>query len=93
MSGRLARAEAEAGRRSRVEGELQAKVEQLQRGLSERSELDGAATEQNGALQRQLLESEQERRLLEDRLENSKLAAREASLVCQASLRVFIRMA
>ena len=78
MSGRLARAEAEAGRRSRVEGELQAKVEQLQRGLSERSELDGAATEQNGALQRQLLESEQERRLLEDRLENSKQAAREA---------------
>ena len=78
MSGRLTRAEAEAGRRSRVEAELQAKAEQLQRELGERSQLDGAATEQNGALQRQLLESEQERRLLEDRLENSKHAAREA---------------
>ena len=78
MSGRLTRAEVEAGRRSRVEAELQAKAEQLQRELGERSQLDGAATEQNGALQRQLLESEQERRLLEDRLENSKHAAREA---------------
>ena len=78
MSGRLARAEAEAGRRSRVEAELQAKAEQLQRELGERSQIDGAASEQNGALQRQLLESEQERRLLEDRLENSKHAAREA---------------
>ena len=78
LSGQLARAEGEAGRRGRVELELQHKIEQLQRQLADRSEADGAAADHSGQLARQLREAEQERQLLEDRLENSKSAAKEA---------------
>ena len=73
----LSRVEADAGRRGRVEQELQHKVETLQRQLSERSEVDGVMKDQNGYLQRQILDLEQEKKLLEDRLENSKSVARE----------------
>ena len=60
-----------------MEQELQHKVETLQRQLSERSEVDGVMKDQNGYLQRQILDLEQEKKLLEDRLENSKSVARE----------------
>ena len=78
MSGQLSRVEGDAGRRGRVEQELQHKVEQLQRQLSDRSEVDGVMKDQNSYLQRHILELEQEKKMLEERLENSKSVAKDA---------------
>ena len=77
LSSHLARAEADLSRGSRLEQELRSSVEQARSQLEDRSEVDGVMREQNSSLQRQVLELEQERRLLEERLENSKVVSRD----------------
>ena len=52
-------------------------MEQARSQLEDRSEVDGVMREQSSSLQRQVLELEQERRLLEERLENSKVVSRD----------------
>ena len=52
-------------------------MEQARSQLEDRTQVDGAMREQNSSLQRQVLELEQERRLLKERLENSKVVTRD----------------
>ena len=52
-------------------------MEQARSQLEDRTQVDGAMREQNSSLQRQVLELEQERRLLKERLENSKVVSRD----------------
>ena len=77
LSSQLARAEADLSRGSRLEQELRSSVEQARSQLEDRSEVDGVMREHNSSLQRQVLELEQERRLLEERLENSKVVSKD----------------
>ena len=78
MSEQLSAAGADAGRSRRVEQELQYKVEQLQRQMSDQDEVDSAVQDKNSYLQHKLSQLQQEKQLLEDRLDNSKSVAKEA---------------
>ena len=78
LSSQLARAEGDLGRSCRAEQELRSSLEQTRSQLEERDDVDGVMRDQNSSLQRQVLELEQERRLLEERLENSKAVSKDA---------------
>ena len=78
LSSQLARTEGDLSRSCRAEQELRSSLEQTRHQLEDREEVDGVMKDQNSSLQRQVLELEQERRLLEERLENSKTVSKEA---------------
>ena len=62
----------ESDQRGRIEQEL---TDRLQRDIQEKTDMKGQSSEHLFQMKRQLMEVEQERKLLEDRLENSKSVA------------------
>ena len=76
LENQLRRMQGESDRRGRIEQELNDRLQQLQGTLNDKNEEPN--TEQFFNMKRQIVEVEQERKLLEDRLNNSKIAANEA---------------
>lgn len=75
LTGQLNRVQGELDRSTRMEKELTSQVDNLERALSSGAQEAGGASQEANNLRRRNAELDQERRMLEDRLENSKTLA------------------